>query len=144
MLRADTSLVKMEVSATRKNYPFVVFSACQNCRKGAAAVEHKAPQDIPELPEATHVEACVVRLSELQDQDTGTSGFSRERLHEYTVLRFRFLHRPPGLPKTIIGRKTGPLAIGNSLANPHAIKERRAPHGNSTARGASSKVQWGR
>jgi uncharacterized protein len=69
MLRADTSPVKLEVAATKKKYPFVVFSACQNSRKGAAAAEHKAPQDIPELPEATDVEAGVVRLSELQDQD---------------------------------------------------------------------------
>ena len=68
MMRADTSPVKAEIAATKKKYPFVVFSACQNSRKGAAAAEHKAPQDIPELPEVTDVEAGVVRLSELQDQ----------------------------------------------------------------------------
>jgi hypothetical protein len=68
MLRADTSPVKAEVAATKKKYPFVVFSACQNSRKGAAAAEHKAIQDIPELPEATDVQAGVVRLSELQEQ----------------------------------------------------------------------------
>jgi uncharacterized protein len=68
MLRADTSPVKAEVAATKKKYPFVVFSACQNSRKGAAAAEHKAVQDIPELPEATDVQAGVVRLSELQEQ----------------------------------------------------------------------------
>ena len=68
-LCADTSPVKAEVAATKKKYPFVVFPACQNSRKGAAAAEHKAPQDISELAEATDVEAGVVRLSELQDQD---------------------------------------------------------------------------
>jgi intracellular sulfur oxidation DsrE/DsrF family protein len=68
MLRADTSPVKAEVAATKKKYPFVVFSACQNSRRGAAVAEHKSAQDIPELPEATDVEAGVVRLSELQDQ----------------------------------------------------------------------------
>ena len=68
MLRADTSPVKAEVAATKKKYPFVVFSACQNTRKSAAAAEHKEVQDIPELPEATGVQAGVVRLSELQEQ----------------------------------------------------------------------------
>ena len=66
MLRADTSPVKAEVAATKRRYPFVVFSACQKTREGLAAAEHKLPQDIPELPEATDVAAGVVRLSELQ------------------------------------------------------------------------------
>jgi hypothetical protein len=69
MLRADTSPVKAQVAATKAKYPFVVFSACQNTRKGLAAAEGKAPQDIPELPEATDVQAGVVRLNELQEQD---------------------------------------------------------------------------
>jgi intracellular sulfur oxidation DsrE/DsrF family protein len=68
MLREDTSPVKAALTATKKAYPFVVFSACQNTRKGLAAAEHKAPQDIPEVPEATDVPAGVVRLSELQEQ----------------------------------------------------------------------------
>ena len=68
MLRADVSPVKAEVAATKKKYPFVVFSACQNSRKAVAAAEHKAVQDILELPEATDVQAGVVRLSELQEQ----------------------------------------------------------------------------
>ena len=37
-------------------------------RECAAAAEHKTVQDIPELPEATDVQAGVVRLSELQEQ----------------------------------------------------------------------------
>jgi hypothetical protein len=69
MLRADTSPVKEEVAATKKKYPFVVFSACQNSRKAVATAEHKAVQDIQELPEATDVQAGVVRLSELQEQN---------------------------------------------------------------------------
>jgi intracellular sulfur oxidation DsrE/DsrF family protein len=68
MLRADTSPVKAEVAATKRKYPFVVFSACQNTRRALAAAEHKAPQDIAELPEATDVAAGVVRLNELQEQ----------------------------------------------------------------------------
>lgn len=68
MLRADTSPVKALVATTKKKYPFVIFSACQNSRKGMAAAEGKAPQDIPELPEATDVPAGVVRLNELQEQ----------------------------------------------------------------------------
>ena len=68
MLRADKSPVKDEITATKAKYPFVVFSACQNSRKGAAKAEGKAPQDIPEVPEATDVPAGVVRLTELQEQ----------------------------------------------------------------------------
>jgi uncharacterized protein len=68
MMLRDMSPVKEEVAATKKKYPFVVFSACQNSRKAVAAAEHKAPQDILELPEATDVPAGVVRLSELQEQ----------------------------------------------------------------------------
>lgn len=69
MLRADISPVKVQVADTKKKYPFVVFSACQNTRKGLAAAEGKAVQDIPELPEVTDVPAGVVRLSELQEQN---------------------------------------------------------------------------
>jgi uncharacterized protein len=69
MLRADTSPVKPLLSEIHAKYPFVVFSACQNSRNAVAKAEGKAPQDIPELPEATDVPAGVVRLSELQEQD---------------------------------------------------------------------------
>jgi intracellular sulfur oxidation DsrE/DsrF family protein len=68
MLRADTSPVKAELAATKARYPFVVFSACQNTPRGMAAAEHKAPQDIPEVPEATDVPAGVARLNDLQEQ----------------------------------------------------------------------------
>jgi uncharacterized protein len=68
MLRADKSPVKDLVATTKQKYPFVVFSACQNTRKGLAAAEGKQPQDIPELPEVTDVPAGVARLTELQEQ----------------------------------------------------------------------------
>ena len=68
MLRADISPVKTEIAAMKRKYPFVVFSACQNSRRAMAAAEHKKVQDIPELPEATDVQAGVVRLAELQEQ----------------------------------------------------------------------------
>ncbi len=68
MLRADTSPVVAGIAATRKKYPFVVFSACQHSRAGMAAAEHKAVQDIPQVPKATDVDAGVARLAELQEQ----------------------------------------------------------------------------
>jgi uncharacterized protein len=68
MLRADTSPVKALITEVHAKYKFVVFSACQNSRKAAAKAEGKAPEDISEVPEATDVEAGVVRLSELQEQ----------------------------------------------------------------------------
>ena len=68
MLRADTSPVKAEIAATKKKYPFVIFSACQNSRKGMAKAEQKEPEDIPEVPEATDVAAGVARLADLQEQ----------------------------------------------------------------------------
>jgi intracellular sulfur oxidation DsrE/DsrF family protein len=64
----DTSPVKAQVADTKKKYPFVVFSACQNTRKGLAAAEGKTIQEIVELPEATDVPAGVARLNELQEQ----------------------------------------------------------------------------
>jgi hypothetical protein len=69
MLRADTSPVKGDIAELHQKYPFVVFSACQMSRKGAAKAEGKAVQDIPQVPEATDVPAGIVRLSELQEQD---------------------------------------------------------------------------
>jgi intracellular sulfur oxidation DsrE/DsrF family protein len=69
MLRADTSPVKADIAELHRKYPFVVFSACQMSRKGAAKAEGKAVQDIPQVPEATDVPAGIVRLSELQEQD---------------------------------------------------------------------------
>lgn len=68
MLRADISLVKADVAATKQSYPFVVFSACQLSRVGAAKAEHKSPQDIPSLPEANDIASGVVRPCELQEQ----------------------------------------------------------------------------
>lgn len=68
MLRADKSPVIALLAETHAKFPFVVFSACQNSRKGAAKAEGKAVQDIPEVPEATDVQAGVVRLNELQEQ----------------------------------------------------------------------------
>jgi intracellular sulfur oxidation DsrE/DsrF family protein len=68
MMRADISPVKAQIADVHAKLPFVVFSACQNSRKAAAKAEGKAPQDIPEVPEATDVPAGVVRLSELQEQ----------------------------------------------------------------------------
>jgi intracellular sulfur oxidation DsrE/DsrF family protein len=68
MLRDDTSPVKAEIAATKKKYPFVIFSACQHSRAGMAAAEHKSIQEIPQVPEATDVTAGVVRLTELQEQ----------------------------------------------------------------------------
>jgi len=69
MMRADTSPVKDALAETKRKYPFVVFSACQNSRKGAAAREHKTVAEIPEVPEATDVPAGVVRITELQEQN---------------------------------------------------------------------------
>ena len=68
MLRADRSPVKERIADVHQQYPFVVFSACANSRRGFARAENKAPEDIPELPEATDVPSGVVRLSELQEQ----------------------------------------------------------------------------
>ena len=68
MLRADKSPVADQVAALRRRYPAVVFSACQNSRRGQAAAEGKAPEDIPELEGVTDVPAGVVRLAELQEQ----------------------------------------------------------------------------
>jgi uncharacterized protein len=68
MLRADTSPVKALIAEVHAKFPFVVFSACQNTRAAVAKAEGKAPQDIPEVLEATDVPAGVVRLNELQEQ----------------------------------------------------------------------------
>ena len=68
MMRADKSPVAALIAETHAKYPFVVFSACQNSRKGVAKAEGKTMAEIPEVPEATDVPAGVVRLSELQEQ----------------------------------------------------------------------------
>jgi uncharacterized protein len=67
MLR-DTSPTKDRIAEIHKQYPFVVFSACQNSRAGLAKAEGKTIEQIVELPEATDVPAGIVRLSELQEQ----------------------------------------------------------------------------
>jgi len=68
MLRADTSPVASRVADIRARLPFVVFSACQNARRGMAHAEGKTPEQIPELPGVTDVSAGVVRLVTLQEQ----------------------------------------------------------------------------
>jgi intracellular sulfur oxidation DsrE/DsrF family protein len=67
MLR-DISPVKERISAMRQQLPFVVFSACQNSRRGVATKENKKPEEIAQLPGTTDVPAGVVRLSELQEE----------------------------------------------------------------------------
>ena len=67
MLREDRSPVKQRIAEVRRQYPFVVFSACANTRRGIAQAEHKEASDIPEVPQATDVPSGVVRLSELQE-----------------------------------------------------------------------------
>ncbi len=68
MLRDDVSPVKARIAEIHKKYPFVVFSACQNSRRGVAKAEGKTVEQIVELPEATDVAAGVVRMIELQEQ----------------------------------------------------------------------------
>ncbi len=68
MLRADASPVAGRIAAIQARLPFVVFSACQNARRGMAEAEGKAPEQIPELPGVTDVPAGVVRLVTLQEQ----------------------------------------------------------------------------
>jgi intracellular sulfur oxidation DsrE/DsrF family protein len=69
MLRADTSPVKAHITEVHSRFPFVVFSACQRSRQAVAKAEGKAVRDIVQVPEATDVEAGVVRLNELQEQN---------------------------------------------------------------------------
>ena len=68
MLRADTSPVAKRVEEIRGRLPFVVFSACQNARRGMADAEGKTVAQIPELPGVVDVPAGVVRLITLQEQ----------------------------------------------------------------------------
>ena len=68
MLREDTSPVKERIAEVHRRFPFVVFSACSNTRRGIARAENKTPDQIPEVPQATDVPSGVVRLSELQEQ----------------------------------------------------------------------------
>jgi len=68
MLRDDVSPVKARIAETHRKYPFVVFSACQNSRRGVAKAEGKTVEQIVEIPEATDVAAGVVRMIELQEQ----------------------------------------------------------------------------
>ena len=68
MLRADTSPVRDRLAEIHQLFPAVVFSACQSSRRRIAAAEHKALQDIVQVPEATDVPAGIVRLTELQEQ----------------------------------------------------------------------------
>ena len=68
MLRADVSPVVGRIAEVRARLPFVVFSACQNARRGMAQAEGKSVEQIPELPGVTDVPAGVVRLVTLQEQ----------------------------------------------------------------------------
>ena len=68
MLRADTSPVAARIAAIQARLPFVVFSACQNARRGMAQAEGRTIEQIPELPGVTDVPAGVVRLVTLQEQ----------------------------------------------------------------------------
>ncbi len=68
MLRADASPVAARIADIHARLPFVVFSACQNARRGMAQAEGKSPEQIPELPGVTDVPAGVVRLVTLQEQ----------------------------------------------------------------------------
>lgn len=68
MLRAGTSPVAARIAAIRTRLPFVVFSACQNARRGMAESEGKTIEQIQELPGVTDVPAGVVRLITLQEQ----------------------------------------------------------------------------
>ncbi len=64
----DTSPAKARIASIHKQYPTVVFSACQKARAGAAQREGKTIDQIIQLPEATSVPAGVARLVELQEQ----------------------------------------------------------------------------
>jgi intracellular sulfur oxidation DsrE/DsrF family protein len=66
MLR-DSSPVAAKIAELHKAHPGVVFSACQNSRRGIAAHEGKKPEQIIELAEATDVPAGIARLMELQE-----------------------------------------------------------------------------
>ena len=68
MLREDVSPVKSRIAEIHQQFPFMVFSACQNSRRGVAKAEGKTIEQIVEIPEANDVPAGIVRLSELQEQ----------------------------------------------------------------------------
>jgi intracellular sulfur oxidation DsrE/DsrF family protein len=65
MLRDDTSPVKERIKKLREQVPKVVFSACNNTRRGMEKAEGRP---ITFIPEATIVPSGVVRLMELQEQ----------------------------------------------------------------------------
>src|ERR1700761_6268110 len=67
LMMRDISPMKDRISAMQQQLPFVVFSACQNSRRGVATKENKKPEEVTELPGVTDVPAGVVRLSELQE-----------------------------------------------------------------------------
>ena len=65
MLREDTSPVKERIRMLREKVPKVVFSACDNTKRG---MEKREGHKITLITEATIVPAGVVRLMELQEQ----------------------------------------------------------------------------
>jgi intracellular sulfur oxidation DsrE/DsrF family protein len=60
--------VSMEIAEIHAKVPMIVFSACQNSRRGIAKAEGKTIEQIVEIPEAHDVPAGIVRLGELQAQ----------------------------------------------------------------------------
>lgn len=65
MLRADKSPVKKRIASFGENFDNIRFSACDNTLKKMTKKEGKVP---PLVPQAQHVPAGVVRISELQEQ----------------------------------------------------------------------------
>jgi intracellular sulfur oxidation DsrE/DsrF family protein len=68
MMRDDLSPVKARIAEIHAKFPMIVFSACQNSRRGIAKAEGKTIEQIVEIPEAHDVPAGIVRLGELQAQ----------------------------------------------------------------------------
>ena len=65
MLRDDTSPVKPRLAALHAAYPRLVFSACENSRRGMSETEGK---DVKIVAVARIVPSGVVRLTQLQEQ----------------------------------------------------------------------------
>ena len=68
MLRADISPVKERLAEIHRQFPSVVFGACQKTRAGIAKAENKTADQIREVPEATDIPSGVVRICDLQEQ----------------------------------------------------------------------------
>ncbi len=68
MMRDDLSPVKARIAEIHAKLPTIVFSACQNSRRGVAKAEGKTVEQIVEIPQAHDVPAGIVRIGELQAQ----------------------------------------------------------------------------